>query len=605
MHILVINCGSSSIKAAVLDPETRLRRATLKAERLGTNGGVVEVGDTRLDVGDQPLEAVLVRSLPMLIEASGVQLSGVGHRVVHGGERFTTPVVVTAAVIEALEAISPLAPLHNPANVAGMRAARRLLPGLPHVAVFDTAFHSTLPRRARTYALPTELAEKHGLRRYGFHGTSHAWAARTAAKHLEADSRDLRIITCHLGNGASACAVEYGRSIDTTMCMTPLEGLVMGTRAGDVDAGLLVRLMQEEGWTAAQLDHVLNRESGLAGLSGVGNDMRDIEQRAADGDERCRLALHVFTHRLRRYIGAFAAVMGGVDAIVFTGGIGENSALVRHRTLQRLDFLGARLSEDKNRDCAVSVASPVHELQHARSRVALLVVACDEQAEIARSTKALVCEQQKVNAPRTIPIAVSARHIHLTTEAVEALFGEGHQLTPYKPLSQPGQFACEERLTIVGPRRRIEGVRVLGPVRPACQVEISRTDEFFLGLDAPVRDSGDVRHSAGCTLIGPAGEVTLKEGVICARRHIHMTPADAEAFGVEDRDVVEVAVDSDGRDLVFGDVLVRVSPKYALEMHLDTDEANAAQIERGHAGALIETGATAVLRRRKTSFDAR
>jgi len=337
----------------------------------------------------------------------------------------------------------------------------------------------------------------------------------------------------------------------------------------------------------------------------VGNDMRDIEQRAADGDERCRLALHVFTHRLRRYIGAYAAVMGGVDAIVFTGGIGENSALIRHRTLQRLDFLGARLSEDKNRDARVSVDAPVAVLHQHNSRVALLAVACDEQAEIGRATRALVREQHKVNAPRSIPIAVSARHIHLTREAVDTLFGKGHQLTPHRPLSQPGQFACKEKLTIVGPRRNIEGVRVLGPERRACQVEISRTDEFFLGIDAPVRDSGDVKNSAACTLVGPEGQITIREGVICARRHIHMTPADAEAFGVRDRDVVEVAVDSDGRDLVFGDVLVRVSEKYALEMHLDTDEANAAQIERGHEGALIETGATAVLRRRKTAYDAR
>jgi acetate kinase len=244
--------------------------------------------------------------------------------------------------------------------------------------------------------------------------------------------------------------------------------------------------------------------------------------------------------------------------------------------------------------------TPIHAPE---STVALLVVACDEEAELARGVVTVLRERAKVQAPRTIPIAVSARHIHLTQEAVETLFGTGHTLTPYKPLSQPGQYACEEKLTVVGPRRSIEGVRVLGPTRPACQVEVSRTDEFFLGIDAPVRDSGDVKHSAACTLVGPAGRLTLTEGVICARRHIHMTPADAEAFGVQDRDVVEVAVDSAGRDLVFGDVLVRVSPKYALEMHLDTDEANAAEIVRGHEGSLVETGATAMLRRRKTAYD--
>lgn len=605
MFILVINCGSSSLKAAIVDADNSLPVADLRAERLGTSEAAAWIDEKPLPLGIISMDEALARCLPALVAAAGVPLSGIGHRVVHGGESFTSPVVLDSDAILAIEALSPLAPLHNPANVAGIRAARQLFPTLPHIAVFDTAFHATLPRRARTYALPMDLAEKHGLRRYGFHGTSHAWASRLAARHMGCDRRDLRIITCHLGNGASACAVEYGRSIDTTMGMTPLEGLVMGTRSGDIDAGLVLRVMQEEGWDAAKMDAVLNRESGLAGLSGVGNDLRDIEQRAADGDERCRLALHVFTHRLRRYIGAFAAVMGGVDAIVFTGGIGENSALVRHRTLQRLDFLGARISEDRNRDVRVSARAPVAEVHERHSRVALLVVACDEQAEIARAVQALVNERQKVQMHQTIPIAVSARHVHLNAEAVEVLFGAGHTLTPMRPLSQPGQFACEEQVTVVGPRRSIEAVRVLGPVRGDCQVEISRTDEFFLGLDAPVRDSGDVSNSAGCTLVGPAGQLTLKEGVICARRHIHMTPEDALAFGVGDRDVVEVAVESDGRSLVFGDVLVRVSPQFALEMHLDTDEANAAQIERGQEGALIGTGATAQLRRRRIAFDAR
>ncbi len=610
MHILVLNCGSSSLKAAVVDPTHPGPVASLRAERLGTAGAAAVVSGPSgpaptIELGAVSIEEVLSIVIPALVETAGVTLSGVGHRVVHGGERFNAPTLLSPNAVDAIEALAPLAPLHNPANVAAIRAAQALFPALPHVAVFDTAFHATLPRRARTYALPHELTEKHGLRRYGFHGTSHAWAARQVARHLESDVRDLRIITCHLGNGSSACAIELGRSVETSMGMTPLEGLVMGTRAGDVDAGMLLRLMQDEGWSAAEMDRVLNHDSGLAGLSGVGNDMRDIEARAADGDERCRLALHVFTHRLRRYIGAYAAVMGGVDAIAFTGGIGENSALVRHRTLQRLDFLGARLSEDRNRDARVSVHAPVADLHEAHSRVRLLVVACDEQREIAQATRALIQQHDQVEVQRVIPIAVSARHIHLTREAVDTLFGVGHALTPIRPLSQPGQFACAEQLTVVGPKRSIEGVRVLGPERPACQVEVSRTDEFFLGLDAPVRDSGDVANSAGCTLVGPAGSLTLKQGVICARRHIHMTPEDAEAFGVHDRDVVEVAVGSAGRDLVFGDVLVRVSTKYRLEMHLDTDEANAAQIERGSTAALVDVAATARLVRRKVGFDAR
>ena len=604
MDILVVNCGSSSLKADVLNADSGARRAALRIERIGSADCAARLnGGAPVSLGAVDHDAALSAMLDDLLAAAAEPVAAVGHRIVHGGEAFDAPVRIDDTVEASIEALSSLAPLHNPANLAGVRAARRLLPGVPHVAVFDTAFHATLPRRARQYALPSELVEKHGLRRYGFHGPSHAWVAQRAAAFLDADPRDLRIITCHLGNGASICAVEYGRSVETSMGMTPLEGLVMGTRSGDVDPGLLLELARREGLSIDGLDTLLNRESGLAGLSGVGNDMRDIQERAAAGDERCRLALHVFAHRLRKYIGAYAAVMGGVDAIVFTGGIGQNSALIRHRVAQRLEFLGARLSEDRNRDAVVSRDSPVAEISLARSRTPLLVVQTDEEHAIARSAARLVREQDRVPAALSIPIAISARHIHLTQEAVEALFGEGHQLTKYKDISQPGQFACHEKVDLVGPRRTIKGVRVLGPIRPRCQVEVSRTDEFALGIDAPIRNSGDVANSPGITLEGPAGRLELKEGVICARRHIHMTPEDAEAFGVSDRDVVEVNVGSEGRDLTFGDVLVRVSPKYKLEMHIDTDEANAAEIRSGAQGMLVATAGSARLLRRKTRYD--
>jgi acetate kinase len=389
--------------------------------------------------------------------------------------------------------------------------------------------------------------------------------------------------------------------VETSMGMTPLEGLVMGTRCGDVDAGVLLHLMREEGLDVDGLDTLLNRKSGLAGLSVVGGDMRDIEARAAEGDEHCRLAIQVTAHRLRKYVGAYAAVMGGVDVIVFTGGIGENSALMRHRVCQRLGFLGAQLDEDRNRDIALSASAPVARLSSANSRVQLLAIATDESREIARQVAALVGEEDQVQPISGIPIAISARHIHLTQETVEALFGEGHTLTHYRDISQPGQFACEEKVNLIGPKRRIDGVRILGPTRPGNQIEVSRTDEFRLGLDAPVRNSGDVKQSPGITLEGPAGTVQLAEGVICARRHIHMHPDDAARFGVSDRDIVEVAVDTEGRDLIFGDVLVRVSDKYVLEMHIDTDEANAAELSRGVQGMLVSTGAMATLRSRKAT----
>jgi len=583
MHILVVNCGSSSLKACIVDAVSGRAISDVRIER---------IGEAVPDHG-----AALQTALESLL-TDGVELRGVGHRVVHGGEAFSRPTLIDDDIVEKIESLAPLAPLHNPANALGIRAARAALPELAHVAVFDTAFHSTLPNRAKHYALPVELAKKHGIRRYGFHGPSHGYVAARAAEFLEAELRDLRIITCHLGNGASVAAVEYGRSVETSMGLTPLEGLVMGTRSGDLDPGAVLYLAREEGLDLQGVDRLLNRESGLKGLSGVSNDMRDIEERAAAGDPGCRMALNVFAHRLRKYIGAYAAVMGGVDAIVFTAGIGENSALMRHRAAQRLDFLGARLDPDANRDARVSADNPVAEISTRRSRCSLLVVATNEAHAIAEGTADVILQKDKVDTHRTIPLAISARHVHLTREAVETLFGPGHELTVHKPISQPGQFACVEKVDLIGPKRNIDGVRVLGPVRPACQIEISRTDEFHLGMDAPIRNSGDVANSPGITLQGPAGRLTLTEGVIQARRHIHMHPDDAAFFGVQDRDVVEVEVDGEGRDLIFGDVLVRVKSSYVLEMHLDTDEANAANVMRGHQGLLTATGRDVRLRRK-------
>lgn len=601
MNVLVINCGSSSVKGAVVDPTTGKRTISISVERIGKDARV------RLDLGAwEPIDVkscadALEHVLPIMLERSGT-IQAVGHRVVHGGDTFDRPAIIDAHVIATVEACVPLAPLHNPANLEGIRTAMQILPGIPHVAVFDTAFHSTLPRRAREYALPRELAEQKHYRRFGFHGISHQFVAQAASDYLEDDVRNLRLITCHLGNGASVTAVEYGRSVETSMGMTPLEGLVMGTRSGDLDPGIMIQMLRD-GMSVDELDELLNKKSGLAGLSGVGNDMRDIEERAAQGDEQCRLAIQVFAHRVRKYIGAYAAVMGGVDAIVFTAGIGENASALRHRIAQRLGFMGCIIDEDRNRDAHVNYQQPVAELSTRNSRVRLLAVSTDESFQIARETARIVKEHLRPHQGRTIPVAVSARHVHLTQQAVEALFGPGHQLTERNPLSQPGQFACQETVTVVGPKRRLENVRVLGPVRPECQVEVSRTDEFFLGLDAPVRASGDVANTPGCTLEGPYGKFEMKQGVICAWRHIHMHPDDAEYFNVADKDVVEVAIQGTGRRLVFGDVLVRVSPSFKLEMHIDTDEGNAAELSAGAGGALVTTPGEAHLTRRRTEFD--
>jgi len=592
MSVLVINCGSTSIKATVIDPATGKRFAHLAVERLETAQAIFRIGDSDPQPCPRSHASAIEVCLPLLLAEVSADnaVQCVGHRVVHGGASFTQPTLLNDEVVEALKQTIPLAPLHNPANISGIEAARSLLVDQPHVAVFDTAFHSTISRRAFTYAIPTALASKHGLRRFGFHGTSHHYVANLAADFLGDDIRQLRIITCHLGGGCSVCAVEYGRSVETSMGLTPLEGLVMGTRSGDLDPGVLFHLARSEDMSIDELDDLLNRKSGLAGLSEVGSDLRDIEAKAEEGNESCRLAIQVFCHRLRKYIGAYAAVMGGVDAIVFTAGIGQNSAVIRHRVGQRLDFLGARLDEDLNRDAKLTFDSPTFEISSNRSRVKLLVARTDEAAEIARQADTLQRELSQAPVAQTIPVAISARHIHLTQETVDALFGEGHQLTPLKPLSQPGQFAAEEQVTLVGPKRQIERVRVLGPTRSKDQVEISRTDEFFLGIDAPVRASGDVENTPGITMIGSQGrQVTIHRGVICAWRHIHMTPEDAKAFGVNDRDVVDVEVGKVGvRSLTFGDVLVRVKPSYKLEMHIDTDEGNAAELARFDVGVLDE-----------------
>jgi acetate kinase len=585
MRILAINCGSSSIKCALIDTDAAARLREWRAEEIGRAGAMLHAPEGTRELGagttfESAAALVFEQAQAALREAP---VAAIAHRIVHGGERFIQPTQLDEATLRELDGVSQLAPLHNRPALATIRVAMRVFE-LPHVGVFDTAFHSTLPTRARLYALPRAISKRYAVRRFGFHGTSHSHVAHAVAAHLRTQPQALRVISCHLGNGASVAAIEYGRSVETSMGMTPLEGLVMGTRVGDIDPGVLLEFMRR-GMSVEELDRLLNREAGLAGLTGT-SDMREIERRAAEGEESCRLAITLYAHRVRKYIGAYAAVMGGVDAISFTGGIGENSALIRHRCTQRLEFLGAVLDEDRNRDARLSASQAVAEISAPHSRTRLIVVKADEELAIARDAAQLLREASRESKSLRIPVAVSARHVHLSTATIEALFGKGHQLQVRAPLSQPGQYAAQETVTLVGPRGRIAGVRVLGPPRKSDQVEISRTDEFALGVDAPVRISGDLANTPGITLEGPRGTVTIPNGVIAARRHIHMSPADAQHFGVRDCDTVSVRIDTDGRDLTFGDVMVRVSPDFSLEMHLDTDEANAAGIERGAVGEL-------------------
>lgn len=387
MRVLALNCGSSSVKSALIDTALDRRLQEMHVENVGSD-------HARLHVGDSVRELTAGVDLPAAVDellAAYGQLDSspeaVVHRVVHGGEKFRDPIRLNDSVLDEIEQLNHLAPLHNPPALAAIRRALVALPDVPHFAVFDTAFHATLPDHAREYALPGDVRHRFGIRRFGFHGINHAHVAQSVAASLKRDLSALRIISCHLGNGASVTAIDGGRSVDTSMGMTPLEGLVMGTRAGDVDPGVLLQLRREGHLDADELDDLLNKRSGLKGLAGT-NDMRDIERRAAAGDKDCSLAIAMYVHRVRKYIGAYAAAMGGVDAIAFTAGVGEHSSLIRHRCSEQLEFMGALLDAARNDALKLTSSAPIAAFNAAASRVHLLAVRADEELAMARATAA-------------------------------------------------------------------------------------------------------------------------------------------------------------------------------------------------------------------------
>jgi acetate kinase len=388
--VLVVNCGSSSIKYQLIDADNEQSLAKGLVERIGEQqsrlqhesaaGHVVHVA--ALPDHEAGLRAVLdafAQSGPSLADAG---LTAVGHRVVHGGDRFADPALVDDDVLDAIRTLVPLAPLHNPANLEGIEVARRVFPDLPQVAVFDTAFHQTLPPQAYTYAVDRDVARRYGIRRYGFHGTSHAYVSREAARRLGRD--DLALVVLHLGNGASASAVLEGRCLDTSMGLTPLEGLVMGTRSGDIDPAVVFHLRRVAGMTIDEVDALLNKRSGMLGLTGV-NDLREVWAMADDGDLDAAVALDVYAYRIRKYIGAYAAAMGALDAIVFTAGVGENDARMRALVLGGLEQLGVALAPQRN------LAPPsTGVITSDDSRVTALVVPTNEELEIARAAVSLL-----------------------------------------------------------------------------------------------------------------------------------------------------------------------------------------------------------------------
>ncbi|MCD6376673.1 MAG: acetate kinase [Caldisericaceae bacterium] len=396
MIVLVINAGSSSVKYQVINPEERKALAKGVVERIGMSGAILthrKEGDKEIRLSGEILDHKMAIEYVLGILLSknhGVikdksEIDAVGHRVVHGGEAFSGSVLITEEVMAEMRRCIDYAPLHNPPNLKGINAAMQLLPGVPQVGVFDTAFHQTMPKHAYLYGLPYVLYKKHGIRRYGFHGTSHRFVSDRAAEMLGKPKEELRLITCHLGNGASAAAIKYGKSIDTSMGFTPLEGLMMGTRSGDLDPAIILQIMHKEELTPNDATTLLNKHSGLIGVSGLSSDMREIEEEY-DENPRAKLAHDIFTYRLKKYIGAYSAAMGGVDAIVFTGGIGENSSMVRDHALTDMEFLGVKLDKEKNE----AKVKGERDISASDSKVKVLVIPTNEELVIALDTMNIV-----------------------------------------------------------------------------------------------------------------------------------------------------------------------------------------------------------------------
>lgn len=389
-NILVINCGSSSIKFALVNEAQETFMLSGLAERLGSPEAVLhwQQGEQKdslvLPGADHRL--ALSHLLPVVQQAAAGELHGIGHRVVHGGEHFSAASRLDATSLQAIRQVAPLAPLHNPANLQGIEAAMKLFPELVQVAVFDTAFHQSLPEHAYRYAVPQALYAEHGVRRYGFHGTSHHYVSRQAAQMSDLAYDASSWLVAHLGNGSSTCAVENGHSRDTSMGLTPLEGLVMGTRSGDVDPNLHGHLARTLGWSLERIDSMLNKDSGLLGLSGLSNDMRTLEQAREQGHAGATLAIEVFCYRLAKSLAAMSCALRRLDGLIFTGGIGENSALIRSKTVNHLSLLGLQLDAQANVRCVRGVAGAIHADGHPR----VLVVPTNEERQIALDTLALL-----------------------------------------------------------------------------------------------------------------------------------------------------------------------------------------------------------------------
>jgi len=565
MKVLVVNVGSTSVKYDLYEMATECRLAHGEVERAPS-------------IGVHAAVAAIVGELG----AQLTDLAAVGHRVVHGGERLIQPTRIDEAALATIADCARFAPLHNPANLLGIRAMQAALPNVPHVAVFDTAFHATLPERSFLYGLPYELYLERGVRRFGFHGPSHQYMAACAADELHVDPARLRLVTCHLGGGSSVAAIAGGVSVDTSMGMTPLEGLIMGTRPGDLDPAIPLMLARG-GASFDEVEELFNRTSGLAGVSGLGADFRAIERAAERGHPRARLAVDMFVQRIQRYVGGYAAELGGADAIVFTGGIGEGSAVVRERVCGNLAFMGVAIDAARNAAAKPSESGAVVDISEPHARTRVLVVHTQEERMIARDVVRCIAGPTALvesSHAQPIPVGVSARHVHLSRADCDALFGPGYSLARRHDISQLGQYVTRETVDLLGPTGDLAGVAIIAPLREETQVELARTDAIRLGIDPPLRLSGDLAETPRLILRGPRGQAVARSGAIIAKRHVHMTPDDASRFGVGDGDLIRVAVPGP-REATLGDVVVRVDPSFALELHLDTDEGNGVGLQTG------------------------
>lgn len=397
MKILVLNCGSSSVKYKLIDTDTDRTLAEGGVEKIGLSDGFLKfkrADDTKeiIELGETDHKGAVQAILNILTDPKEGcinnydEIDAVGHRVVHGGDKFNQSVLITDEVIQQVKDCYPLAPLHNPANITGIEAITSLMPGTPQVGVFDTAFHQTMPAKSYMYALPYKYYKEDGVRRYGFHGTSHRYVSARAAEFLGLDINKIKMVTCHVGNGGSITAVDGGKSVDTSMGLTPTEGLMMGTRVGDVDPGALTYLMSRHGLTVDQLQRMINKESGMAGVSEISSDMREIESAVNEGNERAKMALDMYEQRIIKYVGAYAAEMGGLDVIVFTGGVGENQTGVRENVCSPLAFMGVKIDKKLN----ATIRGKEAEISTPDSKVKVVVIPTDEELMIARDTREIV-----------------------------------------------------------------------------------------------------------------------------------------------------------------------------------------------------------------------